>query len=263
LNHASIVDACRLARAEVRVVPHADLDALERTLRGAAAEGRRTLLVADGVYSMDGDLAPLREMTALAQRHGACVVVDDAHGIGALGPEGRGSAALLGVSRAVDVLVGTLGKTLGSFGAFVACSALVRDLLVNVARSFIFTCALAPPQVAAARAALAVLRREPWRQESLQQNAARLRERLAGRGISTAPSSTHIVPVVVGANEAAMEICERLLDRGFYAQGIRHPSVPHGSARLRVTPMATHDARVIDELADALASERASVLGTR
>jgi 8-amino-7-oxononanoate synthase len=257
LNHASIVDACRLAKAELEIVPHADLDALESALRRCASRARRTLLVADGVYSMDGDTAPLREMTALARRHGAFVVLDDAHGFGTLGPGGRGTAALHGVADEVDLFVGTLGKALGSFGAFVACSAAVRDLLVNVSRSFIFTCALAPPQVAAARAALALVRREPWRRERLQANAARLRARLAAHHISTIPSTTQIVPVVVGPNAATMSLCERLLARGFYAQGIRHPSVPDGSARLRITPMATHDACVIDELADAIAVERA------
>ena len=259
LNHASIVDACRLARADVRVFPHADLDALEDALRAASDGSRRTLLVVDGVYSMDGDTAPLREMVGLARRFGAPVVLDDAHGFATLGPDGRGAAALHGVEGEIDVFVGTLGKALGSFGAFVACSRAVRELLVNVARSFIFTCALAPPQLAAASAALAVARREPWRRERLQSNAARLRQRLASHGVSTAPSTTQIVPVVVGDNASTMLLCERLLARGFYAQGIRHPSVAPGAARLRVTPMATHEAGVVDALADAIAEELSRV----
>jgi 7-keto-8-aminopelargonate synthetase-like enzyme len=153
------------------------------------------------------------------------------------------------------VLVGTLGKTLGSFGAFVAGSRALRDLLVNSARPFIFSCALAPPQVAAAGAALHLVRAEPWRRTRLRDNARRLREGLAARGISTAPSTTHIVPVVVGENAPTMALCERLLERGFYAQGIRHPSVPRGSARLRLTPMATHRPGEIDALVEALAQE--------
>ena len=252
LNHASIVDGCRLSRAEVLVFPHADLDALERTLARAARPGRRVLLVADGVYSMDGDVAPLPEMVALARRFGAMLVVDDAHGTGTLGTTGAGTAELLGAADGVDAIVGTLGKAPGSFGAFVAGSRALRDLLVNVSRSFIFSCALAPPQVEAARAALRLVRREPWRRERLQANAVRLRERLAERGISTAPSTTHIVPVVIGASDATMRACEALRARGFFAQGIRHPSVPDGTARLRLTPMATHPESEIDALVDAV-----------
>jgi len=253
LNHASIIDGCRLSRADVHVFPHGDLDALAAALRERARPGRRVLLAVDGVYSMDGDVAPLREMVALARVHGALVVLDDAHGTGTLGKNGRGTAELLGVDEGVDAIVGTLGKSLGSFGAFVAGSAALRDLLVNVARSFIFSCALAPPQVEAARAALRLVRLEPWRRERLQENATRLRAALAGRGLSTAPSTTHIVPVVIGGNAETMRVCEALLGRGFFAQGIRHPSVPEGMARLRITPMATHRAGEIDALAEAVA----------
>jgi len=259
LNHASIVDGCRLSRAETRVFPHGDVDALERLLQrecaSASGRGRRMLLALDGVYSMDGDLPPLREMARVAHRHGAIVLLDDAHGCGTLGANGRGAVELLGAEDGVDVFVGTLGKTFGSFGAFVAGSAKLRELLVNAARSFIFTCALAPPQVAAARAALAIVQREPERRERLAANAARLRARLGVHGISTAPSVTHIVPVVVGANETTMALCEQMLARGFYAQGIRHPSVPEGTARLRITPMSSHRGDEIDALADAVAEE--------
>jgi glycine C-acetyltransferase len=258
LSHASIVDGCRLSRAEVRVFPHGDTNALEDALRQVASTHRRVLLAVDGVYSMDGDVAPLAEMVALAHRHGAMVLLDDAHGTGTLGASGRGSAELCDVREGIDVQLGTLGKSLGSFGAFVACSATVRELLVNTARSFIFSCALAPPQVAAASAALRLVQSEPWRRERLESNAARLRRGLRDRGISTEPSTTHIVPVIVGPNAATMATCEKLLERGFYAQGIRHPSVPEGSARLRLTPMATHSEHEIDALVDALADELAS-----
>jgi 8-amino-7-oxononanoate synthase len=258
LNHASIVDGCRLSRADVRVFAHGDPDALEAALR-EVCDGRRQVLVAlDGVYSMDGDVAPLEQMVPLAKRYCALVLVDDAHGTGTLGPRGRGAHELRGVQDGIDVLMGTLGKSLGSFGAFVAGSAVLRDLLVNTARSFIFSCALAPPQVEAARVALGLVEREPWRREHLATHAARLRERLARHGIETAPSTTHIVPVVLGSNARTMEVCERLLQRGFYAQGIRHPSVPEGTARLRITPMATHPPEAIDGLADAVADEVAA-----
>jgi 8-amino-7-oxononanoate synthase len=253
LNHASIIDGCKLSGAAVRVLPHGDAAACDAALARAAREHRRVLLAVDGVFSMDGDLAPLPALVASARRHGALVLLDDAHGTGALGAGGRGTAELLGVADGVDVLLGTLGKALGSFGAFVAGSARLRELLVNTARSFIFSCALAPPQVAAARASLRVLRREPWRRARLAANAARLRDRLAERGLSTAPSTTHIVPVVIGDNARTMAACEALLARGFFAQGIRHPSVPEGTARLRVTPMATHRDGEIDALADAIA----------
>ena len=256
LNHASIIDGYRLSQALTRVFPHGDLEALERILGQACNGARRVLVVVDGVYSMDGDLAPLPELCSLAQRFGALLLLDDAHGTGTLGRQGRGSAEHLGAPQP-DLLLGTLGKSLGSFGAFVAGSRALRDLLVNRARSFIFSCGLAPPQVEAARAALALLRREPWRRLSLQRHAARLRQRLAERGISTAPSCTHIVPVVLGDNARTMAVCEALLEQGFYAQGIRHPSVPRSTARLRITPMATHTADEIDALAEAVAEQRA------
>jgi len=255
LSHASIIDGCRLSKAELRVFPHGDLDALEATLREVASPRRRVLVAVDGVYSMDGDTAPLAEMTQLAQRWGALLLLDDAHGTGTLGPTGRGTAELQGVAEHVDVWMGSLGKALGSFGAFVAGSFKLRDLLVNVARSFIFSCALSPPQIEAARAALHLVRAEPGRRQRLQANAARLRERLARHGVSSEPSTTHIVPVVIGGSAPTMAVCERLLERGFYTQGIRHPSVPRGTARLRVTPMTTHRGEEIDALADAIAEE--------
>jgi 8-amino-7-oxononanoate synthase len=255
LNHASIVDGCRLSRAAVRVFEHGNPDALDQVLREAAPRHRRVLVALDGVYSMDGDMAPLDAMVPVAKRHGAMVLVDDAHGTGTLGPNGRGTQELLGVADEIDVLMGTLGKSLGSFGALIAGSSSLRDLLINTARSFIFSCALAPPQVEASRAALRLVAREPWRREQLQANAAHLRRRLADRGIDTDPSSTHIVPVLIGDNARTMAVCERLLERGFYAQGIRHPSVPRGTARLRITPMATHPIAAVDALAEAVAEE--------
>ena len=256
LNHASIVDAARLSRARVRVFPHCDVSALDAVLAEERARARHLLVVVDGLYSMDGDLAPLREISSVTRAHGAWLAVDDAHGTGTLGPNGRGSLEHQdlepGEESGVDIVVGTLGKALGSFGAFVAGAPELRELLVNTARSFIFSCALSPPQAAAALAALDQIEREPWRRWLLQQRAAQLRSRLGEAGIATAPSTTHIVPVVIGDNQATMRVCQELLARGFYAQGIRHPSVPEGSARLRITPMASHTEDEIDGLADNL-----------
>ncbi len=257
LNHASIIDGCRLARSQVRVFRHNDVGHLEEVLREVCDSERRVLLAVDGIYSMDGDVAPLPRMVELAREHGAIFLLDDAHGTGALGANGRGTLEHLGVSQDIDIHVGTLGKALGSFGAFVAGGALLRDFLVNTARSFIFSCALAPPQVAAARAALTLVIEEPERRTALQRNAQRLRKGLADHGISTEPSTTQIVPVQIGENDRTMALCERLLERGFFAQGIRHPSVPEGTARLRVTPMATHREAEIDAFVEALSSELA------
>jgi len=229
LNHASIIDGARLARAEVAVFRHGDVDSFTETLYKVRAKARRVLVAVDGVYSMDGDVAPVAD-----------------------GARGRGTAEAAGVLSEVDILMGTLGKSIGSFGAFIAGSTSLRELLINTARSFIFSCALAPAQVEAARVSIRLIDEEPWRRERLAANCDRLRRRLADAGISTAPSTTHILPVVLGENERTMAVCEDLLDRGYYAQGIRHPSVPRGCARLRITPMATHDESEIDGLADAI-----------
>jgi 8-amino-7-oxononanoate synthase len=238
LNHASIVDGCRLSRAETFVYRHCDLDHLEWGLREAG--GRGALIVTDGVFSMDGDIAPLAELLELARRHGCRLMVDEAHATGAVGPAGRGSVAAAGLSGEVDVVVGTLGKALGSYGAYVCASVETVDFLLNSARSFIFSTALPPPAVAAANTALDILRAEPGRVERLQENGATLHAELAAQGLAPTPATTQIVPLEIGEAELTMELCERLLERGVFAQGIRPPTVPEGSSRLRFTVMATH-----------------------
>jgi 7-keto-8-aminopelargonate synthetase-like enzyme len=243
LNHASIVDACRLARAETRVFRHNDPADLAR-VAGGLAGFRRRVLVVDGVYSMDGDVARLAELAAVARAHDLLLVLDDAHGLGVLGASGRGVAELAGVE--VDVLVGNLGKAFGSFGAFAAGSAVLREYLVNTARTFIFTCAVAPPAAGAARAALAVARAEPERRKLLLERAEQLRAGLRAAGWDTLDSTTQIVPVLVGDDARTMQLTEELLARGIYAQGIRHPSVPHGTARIRLTPTCAHGAGDVD-----------------
>ncbi len=239
LNHASIVDGCRLSRAETFVYRHADLEHLEWGLREAG--GRGALIVSDGVFSMDGDVAPLPGLLELARRHGCRLLVDEAHAIGAVGPGGRGAVAAAGLSAEVDVVVGTLGKALGSYGAFVCAGAETTELLLNTARPFIFSTAPPPPALGAAAAALELLRAEPERVERLAANAAALREALAAEGLSSR-SATQIVPIEVGAAEPTMRLCELALEGGVFAQGIRPPTVPAGSSRLRLTVMATHEA---------------------
>jgi glycine C-acetyltransferase/8-amino-7-oxononanoate synthase len=239
LNHASIVDGCRLSRAETFVYRHADLDHLERGLREAG--GRASLIVTDSLFSMDGDVAPLAALTELARRHECRLLVDEAHATGALGPGGRGAVAAAGLSDEVDLVVGTLGKALGSYGAYVCASAELREYLLNAARPFVFSTALPPPVLAAATAALEVLEAEPERVGRLGVNAASLREALAAEGLETGGSHTQVVPLAVGEPGAAMELCERLLARGVFAQGIRPPTVPPGSSRLRFSVMATHE----------------------
>jgi glycine C-acetyltransferase/8-amino-7-oxononanoate synthase len=233
LNHASIIDGCRLSRAEVFVYRHSDLDHLRHGLERAG--GRGALVVTDSVFSMDGDVAPLEGIVELAQRHGVRVVVDEAHATGTLGPGGRGAVAAAGLSGQVDVIVGTLGKALGSYGAFVACEETMARLLMNTARSFIFSTALPPPVVAAAGAALSIVEAEPARVARLQANAAVLREAL---GLEP---GGHIVPLVLGEASVAMAACEAALQGGVFAQAIRPPTVPAGTSRLRLSVMASHD----------------------
>jgi glycine C-acetyltransferase/8-amino-7-oxononanoate synthase len=247
LNHASIVDGCRLSRAETFVYRHGDLEHLAWGLREAA--GRGSLIVTDGVFSMDGDIAPLAELSELARRHGCRLMVDEAHATGAIGPGGRGSVAAAGLEGEVDVVVGTLGKALGAYGAYVCASAETVDFLVNSARPFVFSTAPPPPAVAAAGAALELLAAQPHLPERLQDNAATLRSALAAEGLAAARSRTQIVPIEVGDAGRTMELCERVLERGVFAQGIRPPTVPEGSSRLRFTVMSTHRAGELERAA--------------
>jgi 8-amino-7-oxononanoate synthase len=238
LNHASIVDGCRLSRAETFVYRHGDVEHLGWGLRQAGE--RAVLVVSDGVFSMDGDVAPLPELLGLARRHGARLMVDEAHATGAVGPGGRGSVSAAGLSGEVDVVVGTLGKALGSYGAYVCANAETIEFLLNTARPFIFSTAPPPAAAGGALAALGVLEAEPELVERLQANAATLRTALGAEGLDVGASATQVVPVEVGAAETTMELCERALRRGVFAQGIRPPTVPEGSSRLRFTAMATH-----------------------
>jgi 8-amino-7-oxononanoate synthase len=238
LNHASIIDGCRLSRAEVFIYDHCDVEHLAWGL--AQAEGRGALIVTDGVFSMDGDVAPLEDIVALAERYQVRVMVDEAHGTGAVGPGGRGALAGAGLEDQVDVIVGTLGKALGSYGAYVACDRAMAKYLVNAARTFIFSTALPPPAAAGALAALEILEEEPRRVEKLASNAAAFRGELEREGFDLHGSSTQIIPLVVGDADLAVQICDGALARGVFAQAIRPPTVPPGTSRLRLAVMASH-----------------------
>jgi 8-amino-7-oxononanoate synthase len=238
LNHASIIDGCRLGGAETFVYDHLDTGHLEWGLR--EAEGRGSLIVTDGVFSMDGDVAPLADIVELARRYDARVLVDEAHATGALGPNGRGSVAAAGLEGEVDVIVGTLGKALGGYGAYVCCDAQTASYLVNTARTLIFSTGPPPPSVAAALAALELLRSEPRQVERLRRNARALRDGLSAQGFAVPGGDTQIVPLIVGEPDRALDVCEGALRRGVFAQAIRPPTVPAGTARLRLAAMATH-----------------------
>jgi 8-amino-7-oxononanoate synthase len=251
LNHASIVDGCRLARAETFVYQHSDTEQLEWGLR--QADGRGALIVTDGLFSMDGDVARLEEIVDLASRYDARVMVDEAHGIGTIGPSGRGTVAAAGLEDEVDVIVGTLGKSLGSYGAYVCCDKQLAKYLVNSARTLIFSTALPPPAVAAAGAALQLLREQPRRVDKLQRNADALRDELALQGLDT-DSRTQIVPLVIGDAGTAVKASERALEEGIFAQAIRPPTVPEGTSRLRLSVMASHTHAELRDAARTLAA---------
>jgi len=246
LNHASIVDGCRLARAETFVFRHADVEHLAWGLRNAG--GRSALVVTDSVFSMDGDVAPLEDIVRVARRHRVRLVVDEAHGTGCLGPGGRGAVHEAGVEDDVDVVIGTLGKALGAYGAYAACDQALAQLLVNTARPFIFSTAPPPPVAAGALAALELVAAEPRRAERLQANAAALRDELAREGFDVSGSASQIVPLVVGDAHQAVRMCELALEEGVFAQAIRPPTVPDGTSRLRLAVMASHSR---EELRDA------------
>ena len=251
LNHASIIDGCRLSGAAVHVYPHADVAALERLVRGSTA--RRRLIVTDSLFSMDGDQAPLREICSVAAAHDAMVMVDEAHATGVFGPSGAGIVEALGLHEQVTVQMGTLGKALGCAGAFVAGSRALVELLVNRARSFIYTTALPPPVVAAAAAALDIVEHEPERRQRLLRQAADLRARLQAQGLAVPDGESPILPVIVGGSPEALDWSRALLRRGVFVQAIRPPTVPPGTARLRVTVMATHTPSDLAYAADAFA----------
>jgi len=253
LNHACLLDGAALAGAVLRRYPHGDAAAAARRL--ASEPGAAALLASDGVFSMDGDRAPLRELAALCRREGATLMVDDAHGLGVLGPAGAGSVAEAGLgSREVPVLMATLGKALGSHGAFVAGSAALIEGLAQFARTYVYTTAMPPALAAAALAAVQLARTEDWRRGKLAALVARFRAGAAQLGLPLAASDTPIQPVLLGDAAAALAAAQALETRGLLVVAIRPPTVPAGQARLRITLSAAHDEEHVDRLLDALAA---------
>ncbi len=246
LCHASLIDGCRLSAADFRIYRHNDTDHL-RSLLAKNRRTRRTLIVTDGLFSMDGDLAPLPELCRLANDYEADLYVDDAHGTGVMGPHGRGTAEHFGLDTQVSFQMGTLGKAFGSSGAYLAGPSSLIRYLMNTSRSFIFTTAPPPSSAAAVTAALRVIQREPERRARLWANRERLFSGLTRLGFTLSPSVSPIMPILIGNPEIALSFAEHLLTEGLYAPAIRPPTVPAGTSRIRVTVTSEHTPSHIDQ----------------
>lgn len=239
LNHASIMDGIKLSGAALKRFPHRDLNRLEQMLKEAPG-GRRRLIITDSVFSVDGDLAPLKELVELKERYGVWLMLDEAHATGVLGPGGAGLAQDLGLTEAVEIHMGTFSKALGSLGGYVAGARGLIDYLHNRARSFIYSTALPPPVLGAIQAALRIVRKEPERRAGLLKKSAKFRRALKNAGFDTLESATQIVPVLVGPNEATLKFAAALREKGLMAVGLRPPTVPPGKARVRFSLSAAH-----------------------
>jgi 8-amino-7-oxononanoate synthase len=251
LNHASLIDAARLTQAKVKRYPHADMERLTTMLANSAVP---SVIASDAVFSMDGDLAPLQRLLPLARAHKAWLLVDDAHGIGVLGPGGRGSLAHLDIAtQAPVILMGTLGKAFGVFGAFVAGDEPLIETLIQHARTYIYTTALPPAVAEATRASLQIVRSEEWRRERLQSLVDRFVEQATQMGLSLTGARTPIQPVILGSPEAAVAASRTLRAQGILVPAIRPPTVAPGTSRLRITFSAAHEPAHVDRLLQALA----------
>jgi 8-amino-7-oxononanoate synthase len=249
LNHASIIDGCRLSKADVRVFRHKDVGHVE-TLLKEVSNARRKVIVTEGVFSMDGDIAPLKDLTSLSEKYDAILMLDDAHGAGVLGETGRGTVEHFGLSGRVPVQMGTLGKAFGSFGAYAAGSKDLINMLINHARSFIYSTALPPAVCAASLAAIDIVEHDSERRARLWKNRSRFVNGLKSIGISTGDSETPIIPIVIGDSGRALRVAERLFECGIYAPAIRPPTVPINAARIRTTVTAAHTDKEIDAALD-------------
>ncbi|MEK6680272.1 MAG: 8-amino-7-oxononanoate synthase [Nitrospirota bacterium] len=244
LNHASIIDGCRLSRAEKTIYRHKDTRHVEEIL--SKNKRRRILIVTEGVFSMDGDIAPLPEIIALAKRYSAMVMVDDAHGTGVLGKKGKGTAEHFGIEKGIDIHMGTLGKALGAYGAYAAGDKGLIEFLINKARGFIFTTALPPSVLASAIKAIEILEEEPHLIKKLWENRDYLVNGLKSLGFDTMGCETPIIPILIGKAEKALKMSDGLFEQGVYAPAIRPPTVPEDTCRLRLTVMAAHTKEELD-----------------
>jgi 8-amino-7-oxononanoate synthase len=251
LSHPSVVDGCRLAGAEAFAYDHGDVDHLAWGLR--QSDGRGALIATDGLFGLDGDVAPLEEIVEVARRFDVRLLVDESHALGAVGPGGRGTVAEAGLEGEVDVLTGSLGKALGAYGGFACCDHVTARYLVNSARTLLHSTAPPPVAIAAAMAALDLLEEQPRRVEKLQANARALRDGLAREGFDVSGSQAHIVAVVVGEAQLSQRIVDAAVEQGVYAEAIHAPAVPDGTARLRLAVMSSHTRSELREAAAALA----------
>ncbi|MEW6614361.1 MAG: 8-amino-7-oxononanoate synthase [Thermodesulfobacteriota bacterium] len=260
LNHASIVDGCKLSGAKVRVYPHKNIEKLkEILLQGDASSSKdsykRMLIVTDGVFSMDGDITPLPEILDIARKEDALVIVDDAHATGVLGKNGKGTAEYFGLTDENLIHMGTFSKALGSMGGYIAGSKVIIEYLRNKARPFIFSTALPPSVCASSIAAIEILEKESWIRTRLWRNIARFRKGLANLGYNTMESQTQIIPILIGDASLTMEFARAIFQKGIYAPGIRPPAVPEGKSRIRTSLMASHTDEQIDRVLEVFESE--------
>jgi glycine C-acetyltransferase len=252
LNHASIIDGCRLSKAKIHVFPHKDVAAAEAKLAALGGVKGRKLLITDGVFSMDGDIGPLPGLVEIAEKHGAIMMVDDAHASGVLGRAGRGTVDHFGLHGRVDIQVGTLSKAVGVLGGYVCGSRDLIDFLHHRARPFLFSTSHPPSVTASCIAAFDVLEQEPERMESLWKNTNHFRGKLKAAGFDTGASETPIIPVMVGQAKTAFAFSRALFDEGLFATGIGFPTVPEGKARVRTIVTATHTTQQLDDAAEIL-----------
>ena len=258
LNHASIIDGCRLSKAKIVVYRHNDMEDLERKIRETRPE--KGLIVSDGVFSMDGDIVDLPRLTALADRYGLLSMIDEAHATGVIGKTGRGTAEYYNMEKGADITLGTLSKAVGSEGGFVCGERVLIEYLKNTARSFIFSTAISPVTVASSLRAVQLMTEDCSRTEQLRENVRFFCEALSKNGIE-ARSETAIIPLVIGGEKQAVAAAERLFDLGYFVSAIRYPTVEKGAARLRLTLMATHTKEELADAAKAIAQAVREVKG--
>ncbi len=244
LNHASIIDGCRLSKGILNVYEHCDMNILEDLLKRSTK--KRKLIITETVFSMDGDIAPLKDIVFLKERYGALLMVDEAHATGVFGKNGAGICEELGISEAIDISMGTFSKGAGCFGAYIAGSKIICELIINRARSFIFSTAIPPAIVCAISKSIEIMRRERWRAQRVLNYGERIRNKMKELVVNTGRSITQIVPLIIGDERKTMEIASILMKRRFFVRGIRYPSVPKEMARIRISPSASQQDKDID-----------------